>query len=183
MKKGTTAALVLGLGGLLLAACGGGGSSVSSPGTTAKTPSTTAKATSGTVNVADSKLGKILVDANGRTLYAFDHDTPTTSACTTANGCAGLWPPLMASSPAAGSGVTASMLSVLAGGSQVVYNGHPLYTFAQDTAPGDVKGQNFAGNIWHVVSPAGQTITAALPASTPATSSGGSGSSGGGYGY
>lgn len=184
MKKGTTAALVLSLGGLLLAACGGGGSSVSSkPSTNATTPTTTAKATTGTVNVADSKLGKILVDANGRTLYAFDHDTATTSACTVANGCAGLWPPLMTSMPTAGSGVTASMLSVLAGGSQVVYGGHPLYTFAQDTAPGDLKGQNFAGNIWHVLSPTGQTITAAVPASAPATSSGGSGSSGGGYGY
>jgi predicted lipoprotein with Yx(FWY)xxD motif len=183
VKKGTTAVLVLGLGGVL-AACGGGGSSVSSPAKKSKPASQSATATSGTVDVANSKLGKILVDANGRTLYAFDHDTPTMSACTTANGCAGLWPPLMMTGqPTGGTGVTASMLSVLAGGTQVVYGGHPLYTFANDTAPGDLKGQGFAGNIWHVVSPTGQTVTAAVPANTPASSGSGSGSGSGGYGY
>jgi predicted lipoprotein with Yx(FWY)xxD motif len=182
VKKGTTAALVLGLGGVL-AACGGGGSTVSSPAKN-KPASTSAKATSGTVDVANSKLGKILVAANGRTLYAFDHDTPTMSACTTANGCAGLWPPLtMTGQPTGGTGVTASMLTVLAGGTQVVYGGHPLYMFAMDTAPGDLKGQGFAGNIWHVVSPTGQTITAAVPANTPASTGSGSGSGSGGYGY
>jgi len=181
VKKGTTAVLVLGLGGVL-AACGGGGSSVSSPAKKSNPASSSATATSGTVDVASSKLGKILVDANGRTLYAFDHDTPTMSACTVANGCAGLWPPLMMTGPpTGGTGVTASMLSVLAGGTQVVYGGHPLYTFAMDTAPGDLKGQGFAGNIWHVVSPTGQTITAAVPANTPASTGSGSGS--GGYGY
>jgi predicted lipoprotein with Yx(FWY)xxD motif len=183
VKKGTTAVLVLGLGGVL-AACGGGGSTVSSPAKKSKPASQSATATSGTVDVANSKLGKILVDANGRTLYAFDHDTPTMSACTTANGCAGLWPPLMGTGqPTGGTGVTASMLSVLAGGTQVVYGGHPLYTFANDTAPGDLKGQGFAGNIWHVVSPTGQTVTAAVPANTPASSGSGSGSGSGGYGY
>jgi len=88
VKKGTTAALVLGLGGVL-AACGGGGSTVSSPAKH-KPSSSSATATSGTVDVANSKLGKILVAANGRTLYALDHDTPTMSTCTVANGCAAL---------------------------------------------------------------------------------------------
>jgi hypothetical protein len=52
-------------------------------------------------------------------------------------------------------------------------------------APGDLKGQGFAGNIWHVVSPTGQTITAAVPANAPASTpaSSGSGSGSGGYGY
>jgi predicted lipoprotein with Yx(FWY)xxD motif len=181
VKNGTTAVLVLGLGAVL-AACGRGGSTVSSSTKTSKPASSSAKATSGTVNVVNSKLGRILVDANGRTLYAFDHDTPTMSACTTANGCAGLWPPLtVTGQPTGGTGVTATMLTVLTGGTQVVYGGHPLYTFAMDTAPGDLKGQGFAGNIWHVVSPAGQTITGAVPANAPATTGSGSGS--GGYGY
>lgn len=187
MRKGTTAALVLGLGGVL-AACGGGGSSVSSPAKSkAATSPTTAKATSGTVNVADSKLGKILVAANGKTLYAFMPDTATMSNCT--GGCAGLWPPLTAmGQPTGGTGVDMAMLTMISGpsGMQVVYGGHPLYTFAQDTAAGDLKGQGFAGNIWHVVSPTGQIITAAVPAAapatTPTTSSGRSGGSGG-YGY
>jgi predicted lipoprotein with Yx(FWY)xxD motif len=183
VKNATTAALVLGLGGLL-AACGGGGSSVSSPTKSTKPASASAQPTSGTVNVADSKLGKILVAANGRTLYELDADTPTTSMCT--GGCAGLWPPLTATGQPTGStGVDATKLTVLtdANGMQVVYAGHPLYTFMQDTAAGDLKGQGFAGNIWHVVSPTGQTITATVPATaTPSTSSS-SGSRSGGSGY
>lgn len=181
MRTGTTAVLVLGLGGIL-AACGSGGSSVSS-GTKPK-PASTPQATSGTVNVANSTLGKIIVAANGRTLYELDKDTPTMSVCTTANGCAGLWPPLtVTGQPTGGTGVDTTKLMVLAdaNGMQVVYAGHPLYMFANDTAAGDLKGQGFANGIWHVVSPAGAVITAAVPASTPATSGSGSGS--GGYGY
>ena len=179
VKRGTTAVLVLGLGGIL-AACGGGGSSVSSSTKSSKP----AAPTTGTVNVANSPLGKILVAANGRTLYAFDHDTSTMSACT--GGCAGLWPPLAATGqPTGGTGVTAAMLTVLSGanGMQVMYAGHPLYTFMQDTAAGDLKGQGFAGNIWHVVSPTGQPITASVPAATTPTTRAPSGSGSGGYGY
>jgi predicted lipoprotein with Yx(FWY)xxD motif len=136
---------------------------------------------------ANSSLGMILVNAQGKTLYELDKDTATMATCT--GGCAGLWPPLtVTGTPVAGSGVNASMLTVLTGpnGMQVVYNGHPLYTFSQDSAPGDVKGQGFAGGIWHVVSPTGQPITASAsaPASAPpssaAPSGSGSGSSGGG---
>jgi predicted lipoprotein with Yx(FWY)xxD motif len=118
----------------------------------------------------------ILVAATGRTLYELDRDTPTMSMCT--GGCAGLWPPLTATgTPTGGSGVDATKLTILndANGMQVVYNGHPLYTFAQDTGPGDLKGQGFAGNIWHVVSPTGQVITASVPTSSGGSSSGGSG--------
>ncbi len=189
MKQGTMAVLVLGLGGVL-AACGGGGSSVSSPAKKSTNTSTSSAQASAIVKVADSSLGKILVTSDGRTLYAFMPDTATTSACTTANGCAGLWPPLIATgTPTGGSGVTASLLTVLtdANGMQVVYGGHPLYTFKNDTAPGDVKGQGFAGNIWHVVSPTGQIITTAVPAApaatTPTTPTTSAPMGGGGYGY
>jgi predicted lipoprotein with Yx(FWY)xxD motif len=179
-----TVALVLGLGGVL-AACGGGGSSVSSSTKTSQPVTTKATTpTSGTVNVADSKLGKILVAANGRTLYELDADTATVSMCT--GGCAGLWPPLTATGqPTAGTGVDMTKLTVLtnANGMQVVYAGHPLYMFAQDTAAGDLKGQGFAGNIWHVIAPTGQTITAAVPANSPPSSSPSSGPSSRGYGY
>jgi predicted lipoprotein with Yx(FWY)xxD motif len=183
VRRGTTAALVLGLGGVL-AACGGGGSSVSSSTKTTKPASSSGstKAASGTVNVADSKLGKILVAANGRTLYELDADTATMSNCTAA--CATLWPPLTAAGqPTGGTGIDATKLAVLndANGMQVVYAGHPLYMFSHDMAPGDLMGQGFAGNIWHVISPTGQTITAAVPAATPSTSGSGSGSGSGGY--
>jgi len=187
VKKGLLAIGVLGLSGVL-AACGGGGSSVSSKPATKKASSPTTTTAPATVRTASTSLGTILVAANGRTLYALDADTPTMSMCTGA--CAMLWPPLTASgSPVAGPGVTQAQLTVLNGpnGAQVVYAGHPLYEFAQDSAPGDVKGQNFANNIWHVLSATGQVITTAAPStptvpptSPPTTSSSGSG---GGMGY
>ena len=186
MTKGWLAAGLLSLVGVL-AACGGGSSNVSAK---ASKPAAQPAAPAATVKTASSSLGTILVDANGRTLYAFMGDTATTAACT--GSCSMLWPALtVTGTPVAGTGVTASMLTVItdANGMQVVYGGHPLYMFAQDAAPGDVKGQGFAGNLWHVVSPSGQVVTAAAPAATPSTtpstSSSGSGSSGshGGYGY
>lgn len=202
VKKGlTAAAAVLTLSGLL-AACGGGGSSVSSKKptkTTAAASGSTAPAANATVKVASSSLGMILVDANGKTLYEFDKDMGTTSNCSGA--CAQLWPALTATGmPVAGSGIDQTKLTIVSGpnGQQVAYNGHLLYTFAQDMAPGDVKGQGFAGNIWHVVSPAGDVVMTSAPAArtgatgstsgpttSPSTSSksgSGSGSSGG-YGY
>ena len=179
MRKGFLAVGLFGLVGVL-AACGGGSGSVSSkPSTKPKSSSSNAAAT---VRTANSSLGTILVAANGRTLYELDKDTPTMSNCTGA--CTTLWPPLtVTGTPVGGSGVTASMLTVLmdANGTQVVYNGHPLYMFANDHATGDLNGQGFAGNIWHVVSPTGQPILGAVPATTPSTS--GSGYSGGGSGY
>ena len=187
------AAAALGLS-VVLAACGGGSSSVSSKKSTKSgaAPTTTVPGPA-TLMAANSSLGMILVNAQGKTLYALDKDTATMATCT--GGCAGLWPPLtVTGTPVAGSGVNAAMLTVLNGanGMQVVYSGHPLYMFSQDMAPGDVKGQNFAGGIWHVVSPSGQPITtsASSPPSSAASSGSGSGSSGGmgghssgGYGY
>ena len=192
------AVAALGLSGVL-AACGGGSSSnVSSKSSSKSTATTTtAPAAPATVSVANSSLGMILVASNGRTLYSLDKDTPTMATCT--GGCTSLWPPLTATgTPTGGAGVDATKLTILSGpnGMQVVYNGHPLYMFAQDTAPGDVKGQGFAGNIWHVVTPSGMPITTATTSagSSSGSSSGGSsggtgGSSGGGshssggYGY
>jgi len=186
------AVAALGLSGVL-AACGGGSSSnVSSKSSKhAAASTTTAPAAPATVSVANSSLGMILVASNGRTLYALDKDTPTMASCT--GGCAGLWPPLTATgTPTGGAGVDATKLTILTGanGMQVVYAGHPLYMFAQDSAPGDVKGQGFAGNIWHVVSPTGMVVTTATTAAgassggTSSSSSGGGtgGSSGGGSG-
>src|ERR1700683_3045015 len=155
----------------MLAACGGGASSVSAK-TTKAAPSSSTKSAPPTVMTATSPLGTILVAANGRTLYELDSDTATMSTCT--GSCTMLWPPLtVTGKPIAGAGVDQSQLTVLNGpnGDQVVYAGHPLYEFAQDTAPGDVKGQNFAGNIWHVLTAAGQEVMTPLPTAptTPTT--------------
>ena len=91
-----------------------------------------------------------LVTPDGKTLYYFTSDTATTSACS--GGCVATWPPLLTSStsgaPIAGLTGTLATLS-RSGGTQVVYNGHPLYTFSGDQAPGDAKGEGFMGK-WFV---------------------------------
>ena len=74
---------------MAISACGGSGSAASAP-------PTTASGKAATVGLADEgNLGKILVDSQGRTLYLFQKDAGTKSACTGA--CAGAWPPLRAS--------------------------------------------------------------------------------------
>lgn len=111
------------------------------------------------VQAVDSNLGRILADAQGRTLYVFLRDTEGTSNCNDA--CAQTWPPLMAAgTPQAGEGVNAALLGAgqrQDGSSQVTYNRRPLYHYSGDQAPGETKGQGFAGN-WFVVSPAGEPV-------------------------
>jgi predicted lipoprotein with Yx(FWY)xxD motif len=160
---------------LAVAACGSGGDAA-----TAATPKTSS-GTSAAVGVADSGLGSILVDSAGRTLYLFKADVGMTSACTAA--CATAWPPLLATgTPTAGTGLSASKLATITrpGGSrQVTYNGHPLYLFIKDHNPGQTTGQGVTafGAAWYALTPAGNQISA------QPTSSGGGGTSGGGYGY
>ena len=80
------------------------------------------------VQLAGSKLGQILVDAKGRTLYLFEADKNGKSACSGA--CAGTWPPFTAASPSAGKGVDGGALATTTradGTQQVTYQGHPLY--------------------------------------------------------
>jgi predicted lipoprotein with Yx(FWY)xxD motif len=157
---------LVGLAALLAAGCGSSsGTSNSSAGdagtttTVAATPTTGAggaAAAGATVAVAsDPKLGSLLVGPNGHTLYLFEKDQGTTTACT--GGCASAWPALKATgSPTAGSGVTASLLSVSNG--QVVYNGHLLYEFSGDQAAGTTNGVGIPS--WFAVNPSGDKIAA-----------------------
>ncbi len=122
--------------------------------------STSSASSEATINVAtDPKLGKILVDGKGMTLYMFGKDTPDKSNCT--SGCLKVWPPLLTQGkPTLGSGVDASMVgnTTLADGSKIVtYNHMPLYYYAKDTKPGDTNGQG-VGSIWFVVSPDGKPV-------------------------
>src|SRR3954452_13191559 len=125
---------------LLAAGCGGTG-----------TPDRTAA-----VSVRHTRLGSVLVDGGGRTLYEFEKDKGPASRCSGA--CAGVWPPLT-SKPEAGRGVAAAKLGMTAGGG-VTYAGHPLYTYAGDGKPGDVKGQSLDqfGADWYVFAPSGRAI-------------------------
>jgi predicted lipoprotein with Yx(FWY)xxD motif len=114
------------------------------------------------VVIAKSRLGRILVDGKGITLYDFVKDKGTTSTCYGA--CAALWPPLTTKGkPVAGQGVRASLLGTTRrkdGTLEVTYNGHPLYYFVTDRKPGQTTGQgvNQFGAPWWVLSPAGKEI-------------------------
>ncbi len=120
---------------------------------------------------------RVLTDANGMTLYYFAADTANRSACT--GGCAATWPALTSDAPPTAEDSLPGKLTVVrtANGSQVAYNGHLLYRYAGDTAPGQANGHGIAGKWWA----ANVTLKPATVA--PAPPSGGySGNTGGGYG-
>ena len=155
---------------LAVAGCGGGNSpakpAASAPPKAASGVSTTLAAQ----NAGD--LGTVLVDAQGRTLYLFEKDSGTQSACFGA--CASYWPPLSASGKStAGNGLDASLLGTTPrsdGGAQVTYNGHPLYRFSGDQKPGDTNGEGLTdfGGSWFALSAAGDQVSS--PASTSSAS-------------
>lgn len=110
----------------------------------------------------NDKLGKILVDDEGRTVYLFVSDPPNRSSCYDA--CASIWPPVTtAGMPRAEGGAAAGKLSTFHrhdGGTQVAYAGHPLYYYQADTEAGDAYGENLDqfGAEWYALSPAGQQV-------------------------
>jgi predicted lipoprotein with Yx(FWY)xxD motif len=143
-----------------------------------------AAATRFTVGIATTPLGKIVVDARGKSLYLFEADRRGKSACYGA--CAKAWPPVIVTGkPTAGRGARAALLGVVRrkdGKEQVTYRGHPLYRFFKDTRRGQVKGQglDFYGGEWYVLTPAGKKLE--REASTDGDTSTGGGTSDGGYG-
>jgi predicted lipoprotein with Yx(FWY)xxD motif len=167
---------------LVLAVVGcGGGSSYGGSSSSAKTKPSSA--TAAALAVGNTGLGKVLIGANGRTLYLFEKDKGPASTCT--GGCASVWTPFTtAGKPTAGAGADAAKLTTnrrADGKQQVVYAGHPLYYYVSDTKRGDTKGQNLNqfGADWYVVSATGQKVEKGSSSSGGASS----GSSGGGYHY
>ncbi len=162
---------------LITAACSTTGSATSPYGAPGATPSAApvvapspspaapaAPAASGTaINVGSTRLGQVLVDSNGQTVYLFLADKGTASSCNSAS-CVQYWPPVLTTAtPQAGAGVNASLLGTSAradGTTQVTYAGHPLYRFISDKKAGDATGQgvNAFGAPWYVVSPLGPQI-------------------------
>ena len=135
--------------------CGGSGSPAST--------SPSANVPVATITVAqNAKLGQILVDGNGRTLYLFEADTSSASTCY--GSCATYWPPLLTGGPPqAGAGAKTSLLGTTKrndGTTEVTYAGHPLYYVVTDHNPGDATGQrvNNFGAAWDVVGPDGKQI-------------------------
>lgn len=159
---------------LVVAACGsssssgGSGGSANSP---AAAPAAGARATLESKKVGSAVL---LTNAKGFTLYWFGPDTSTQSNC---NGsCATYWPPVPGPATAM-SGVNGKIgvITRSNGAKQATFNGHPLYTYVSDTAPGMAKGNNLnvSGGVWHDI------VLTGSAAPAPAKSSSG----GGGYGY
>ena len=136
------------------------------------------------VAVANTALGRVLVDSRGRTLYLFGKDRHGRSACS--GKCAGFWPPLITSGkPLAKAGAKASLLGTTKradGRLQVTYNHHPLYTFVKDIRKGQTNGEELDvfGAEWYAISAAGGKVA---KSDTTTSNGGGDPTSGGGYGY
>ena len=151
---------------------GGGSTNTNPPATTP--PTTGGSSSSAVIQTATATVKgqsvTVLTDAQGKTLYYFTADSATQSACS--GNCAQMWPPLLFT----GSGGPTSSTTLTGAterangchGSQVEYNGHPLYTFSGDTAPGQTNGEGLYG-VWFVATPK-------LPVQS-------GGSTSGGYGY
>lgn len=151
--------LAAGLGAavLVIAGCGSSGSSAGSGSAPSGAAATSAPGVAaGSSMLKTAKIGgaTVLTNAKGFTLYWFVPDTSTTSNC---NGsCATLWPPVKGPATA-GAGVTGTLATIKRsdGSVQATYNGHPLYTYVADSAPGQAKGNglNASGGVWHEVVP------------------------------
>ena len=163
---------------LIAAACSS--SSTSTPSSSSSPPAASASSaapaspsSSGTA-LKTATIGgvTVLTNAKGFTLYSFVPDTATKSNC---NGtCATYWPPVKGPATA-GSGVTGTLTTITRsdGSMQAAYDGHPLYTYVADTAPGQAKGNglNLSGGVWHEVTASG----GAAPAQSKSSGSGGGG--------
>lgn len=172
---------------LLGAACSGGTAEKATPAkgsptaaskasaTTAATPAATTKAAATTaptpagspkaaapaattgLKVADTPLGKVIVDNNNLTLYTFKND-PTDGSKSACNGnCAAIWPPAFAPEGGAPTKVAeiGGAIAIVTrddGTKMIAYKGQPLYRYAQDQAAGDTKGEGVGGN-WTVARP------------------------------
>ena len=129
----------------------------------AASKTTTAPTQTATVRVANSRLGRILVDSAGHRCTC---SRPTRAPAARARApCAAAWPPLRTgATPDVAGGANAALVGTIPrsdGARQVTYNGHPLYTFVKDHKPGDVNGQGLTafGAAWFAVSPAGNQIS------------------------
>lgn len=153
--QGSRTTLIVTLAALALAGCGSTSSSTGSSATATPTPAASPSDSAPAASAVVVKTGSatvsgstttVLTDAQGATLYYRTGDGPTTITCT--GSCAANWPPvLLPSGDPTGAPSVTGKLTVFAGanGRQVLYNGHPLYLWVKDTAPGQATGQNIGG--------------------------------------
>jgi predicted lipoprotein with Yx(FWY)xxD motif len=179
-KTMSVGAVAVGLG-LALAGCGSGSNGTGSNGS-GSTSGAAGGSTVSTRNVAG--VGTVLTGADGKTLYFADQETSGQIKCI--NACMSFWMPVTVSggtTPTAGTGVTGRLATLDRpdGSVQITYDGKPLYTFAQDSGPGDANGNGFKDTfngtdlLWHAAAPTGAAAGGAAPTNT--------GAPGNGYGY
>jgi predicted lipoprotein with Yx(FWY)xxD motif len=159
---------------LAVAACASSTSpSSSAPTSSSSAPAAGSSSSSGTTLKTTTINGTtVLTNSAGFTVYWFAIDTSNKSNCT--GSCSTYWPPVKGPATA-GSGVTGTLSTITRsdGTTQATYDGHPLYTYVGDTAPGQNKGNG----LWYEATPSG-TAPATGSSATASSSSGG-----GGYGY
>ncbi|SFF47347.1 Predicted lipoprotein with conserved Yx(FWY)xxD motif [Actinacidiphila alni] len=175
-------ALFAGVAGAMLfvTGCGGNGSDkaddvvkpaaagvTASPSTTSSAPTGGDPSSAASLTVAkDAKLGSLVIDGLGMTLYRFDKDVPGNGTSNCNDECAKTWPPVLADDPAATSDINPDLLGTVTradGRKQVTVGKWPLYRYSLDTKPGDVKGQN-VGGVWFAAAPDGKKAGAPRPA-------------------
>jgi predicted lipoprotein with Yx(FWY)xxD motif len=157
MKRLIPIAVVAAVATLVIALTSGGTAKTHK---TAQTGAPTAA--SSAIGIHSTPLGKILVDAKGRTLYLFEADKANISNCSGA--CLSIWPALTThGKPKADAGALAAKIGTIAtsgGKQQVTYNNHPLYYYAGDQKAGDTTGQGLKqfGAAWYVLAATGNKV-------------------------
>jgi predicted lipoprotein with Yx(FWY)xxD motif len=171
VKKTFSAIALVAVVALAIAGCGGGSDNSSSGsggayggGESTSKPTSNSSSGGGTVVVITSanaaKVGRVLVDSKGFTVYDFHKDKGGKSACYGA--CAKGWPPVVTEGkPQTGEGAMSSKLGTVErsdGTMQVTYAGHPLYTFVEDKKPGEANGNDVSafGAQWYALKPTGE---------------------------
>jgi len=165
----------------LISACGSSSSKTNTGSAAESHPATTqASSSSALVKTASNGALKatVLVNAQGMTLYHLSGEERGKFICTN-SACLQVWHPLTVTAAGTPTGsVELATVKRPDGSVQVTYKGEPLYTFAQDSAPGQANGQGFKDvGTWSAV-----TISSAGSSTAPATT-GTESSKGGGYGY
>lgn len=124
------------------------------------TPATYGAAQATTLTVVQTRFGSVIANDRGQVVYTYADDTTTTSACN-ADWCLVDWPPLQSQGTPTESPSISARVGVISGAGgtiQVTLGGHPLYTFAGDLHPGDVRGQGIGGD-WFLISPDGIPVS------------------------
>jgi predicted lipoprotein with Yx(FWY)xxD motif len=171
--------LVITMAALALSAMALAGCASTPAGSSGGSSNSAPVATGDALATGSTKLGTIVVDGKGDTVYLYTKDTANSGKSTCTGQCATMWPAVTTTSanPTV-KGVTGTVGTIKRsdGTMQVTLNGWPLYTFASDSAAGDTSGQKVLG-VWFVVSPSGSKVTASAPSGTSSSGS----SAGGGW--